>query len=163
MTLKDKVAIITGSGSGIGRETALLFAKEGAAVSVADVNTAGGEETVGMIRDAGGTADFIATDVSSASDVAELVGQTESRHGRLDIIYNNAGIDIAKPIVETTEEWTLGDQVHTCRFKGNTLIEISPPLQKGSPLYRHRAEKYKATKAPMKKVTRYVTPQTLQW
>ena len=67
------------------------------------------------------------------------------------------------PVAVTTEEWTLGDQVHTCRFRGNTLIEISPPLQHGSPLYKHRAEDLKATKAPVKKVTRYVTPQVLQW
>jgi len=67
------------------------------------------------------------------------------------------------PVVETTEDWALGDQVHTCRFKGNTLIEIWPALQDGSPLYKRRAAKYRATKAPMRKVTRYVTPQAVQW
>jgi hypothetical protein len=70
-------------------------------------------------------------------------------------------LTIEFPVVETTEEWTLGNQIHTCLFKGNTLVEITPPL--GSTLYQNRPEKYKTTKAPMKKVTRYVTPQTLRW
>lgn len=67
------------------------------------------------------------------------------------------------PMVETTEKWTLGNQVHTCRFRGNTLTEISPPLPNGLPLYKRRAEECKAAKAPMKKVTRYVTPHVLKW
>ena len=73
------------------------------------------------------------------------------------------------PMVETTEQWTLTNQFNPdstrfrCRFKGNTLTDISPPLTEGSPLYKRRAEKYKGARAPMKQVTRYVTPQTLQW
>ena len=78
-------------------------------------------------------------------------------------------LTIEFPIVETNEEWTLVNQFNPsptrfrCRFKGNTLIEISPPLCDGSPLYKRRAEKYKTARAPMKTVTRYVTSQTLKW
>lgn len=104
MILKDKTAIITGSGSGIGRETALKFAQEGACVVIADVNAEGGKETERLVSDQGGSAYFLETDVSSSSDVAEMVEQTTAKYGRLDIIFNNAGIDIAKSIVETTEE-----------------------------------------------------------
>ena len=67
------------------------------------------------------------------------------------------------PMVETTEKWTLDDQVHTCRFRGNTLIGMSPPFRQDSPLYQHRAKQYGTSQAPMKKVTRVVIPQTLQW
>ncbi len=68
MRLQDKVAVITGGGSGIGRETAVLFAKEGAAIVVADVNDGGGEETVQMVRQAGGQATYVHADVSRAAD-----------------------------------------------------------------------------------------------
>jgi hypothetical protein len=80
-------------------------------------------------------------------------------------------LTIEFPVAERTEVWTVprltwsgpDKQVHTCRFKGNTLVEITPPLMAGSPLYQQRPEKYKASQAPMKKVTRYVTPCTLNW
>ena len=104
MILKDKVAIITGAASGIGRATALLFAKEGAKVVVADINDKGGEETVKMIREQGGEAIFVHTDVSKREDVERLMGEVKKRFGKLDILVNNAGIVIVKPITETTEE-----------------------------------------------------------
>ena len=69
-------------------------------------------------------------------------------------------LTILFPMVERTEEWIVGSQVHTCRFLGNTLISISPPL---SPLYDGRSEKYRASEAPMTKVTRFVTPLVLKW
>jgi len=90
--LDGKVALITGAASGIGRATALLFAKEGAKVAVADYVPAGGQETVRMIEEAGGEAIFIEADVSKAADVERMVKKTVNKYGRIDILYNNAGI-----------------------------------------------------------------------
>jgi len=103
--LKDKVAIVSGAGSGIGREIALLFAGEEAIVSVADYVTEKGEETVRQIRQGGGEAIFIKADVSRASDAERIVKQTVEKYGRLDILCNNAGIlgEVA-PVGEASEE-----------------------------------------------------------
>lgn len=90
--LKDKVAIVTGAGSGIGRAIALAYAREGAKVVVSDTNPAGGEETVALVRHAGREALFAAADVSVAEDCAKLVAQAVQTYGRLDIACNNAGI-----------------------------------------------------------------------
>lgn len=92
MRLHNKVALITGAGSGIGRESALLFASEGAAVIVTDVRDAAGNETVAMVREAGGRASYIHADVSRAGDCEGMVNFAESEFGRLDILFNNAGI-----------------------------------------------------------------------
>ncbi len=92
MTFQGKVALITGAGSGIGRATALAFAAGGAAVVVSDVNETGGQETVGLIEQAGGQAIFIGADVSQPDEVAALVAETVRGYGRLDIAVNNAGI-----------------------------------------------------------------------
>jgi len=92
MRLENKVALITGSGSGIGRETALLFSSEGAKIVVADLNDIGGEETVKMIEAKGREAIYIHANVANGSDCAEMVAATEKRFGRLDILVNNAGI-----------------------------------------------------------------------
>jgi len=99
--LSGKVALITGAGSGIGRATALLFAREGARVAVADRVPAGGNETVRMIRDAGGEATFIDADVSKEADVQEMVKTTVNSYERIDILHNNAGIQ--GPFSPTTE------------------------------------------------------------
>ncbi len=72
-------------------------------------------------------------------------------------------LTIQFPMAERTENWTVGDNVHTFRFRGNTLVEVSPPLLPDSPLYRDRPQKYKAAKAPIRKLTRYVTEQVLKW
>ncbi|MFZ8887071.1 MAG: SDR family oxidoreductase [Steroidobacteraceae bacterium] len=88
-----KVALVTGAASGIGRATALAFAGSGAAVVVADLDIAGGEETVALARAAGGRAVFQRCDVASESDVAALVGRAISEYGRLDFAHNNAGIN----------------------------------------------------------------------
>jgi NAD(P)-dependent dehydrogenase (short-subunit alcohol dehydrogenase family) len=90
--LQDKVAIITGGAGGIGRQTALLFAREGAHVLVTDVNDAGGQETVDSIKAAGGDARYLHTDVSKATDCEAMVKRAESEFGGLDILFNNAGI-----------------------------------------------------------------------
>lgn len=103
MRLADKVAIVTGAGSGIGRESALLFAREGARVAVADISEKLGRETADLI---GESAFFIKVDVSSWSDTECMVQTTFERWGRLDVLFNNAGIDLpqATTVVETTEE-----------------------------------------------------------
>jgi len=117
MRLEGKVAIITGAGSGIGRETALLFAREGAKVVVADYVSEAGGETVRQIRESGGEAIFIKTDVSKASDVERMVKQTIEEYGKVDILHNNAGIlgEVAFVGDATEENW---DRVFAVNLKG---------------------------------------------
>ena len=90
--LDGKVAIITGGGMGMGRASAILFAREGAKVTVADIDTEAGEQTVRTIKESGGEAIFVKTDVSKSKDCASMVKATVDAFGKLDIIYNNAGI-----------------------------------------------------------------------
>jgi NAD(P)-dependent dehydrogenase (short-subunit alcohol dehydrogenase family) len=90
--LEGKVALVTGGGSGIGRATAVLMAREGARVAVSDLSKDGIEATVGLINAGGGQGIAIAGDVTSESDVANMVARTVSAYGRLDCAYNNAGI-----------------------------------------------------------------------
>jgi NAD(P)-dependent dehydrogenase (short-subunit alcohol dehydrogenase family) len=90
--LQDKVALITGAGSGIGRETSLLFAAEGARVLAVDLDAAAAEETVEKVRAAGGEAMGHRADVSLADDSAAMVAAAEEAFGRLDVMFNNAGI-----------------------------------------------------------------------
>ncbi len=92
MRLSGKVALITGAGSGIGRETAILFASEGAAVVVADVNADAGERTAREIKGAGGRALAVRADVSKGADARAMVEAAEREFGRLDVLMNNAGI-----------------------------------------------------------------------
>lgn len=91
--LDGKIALITGAGSGIGRASALVFAREGAKVAVADKLVDGGQETVRMVEAAGGTASFIKVDVSDAASVEAMVNATVETYGRIDCAYNNAGIE----------------------------------------------------------------------
>lgn len=102
--LNRKVALITGGASGIGRATALLFAREGAAVSVMDMDKRGGEAVVQAIRGDGGKAIFIPGDVSRAKDCQHAVQQTAAELGGLDILVNNAGIIRRASVPETSEE-----------------------------------------------------------
>src|SRR5262245_48232438 len=88
-----KVVVVTGSGAGMGRAAALAFAREGAKVAVADVDARSGEETVHLIRDAGGTAEFIHADVARVEDAKSLIAGVVAAFGRLHYAFNNAGIN----------------------------------------------------------------------
>lgn len=104
--LENKVAIITGAGSGIGRATALLFAKEGAKVVLADIDTKEGESTRAAIESEGGSAIFVRTDVSNPKDIDQLVETTINHYSRIDILFNNAGIYAPLTVPETNlETW----------------------------------------------------------
>jgi NAD(P)-dependent dehydrogenase (short-subunit alcohol dehydrogenase family) len=105
MRLANKVAIITGSASGMGQAAALLFASEGASVVVTDINENAGVETVQTIRDAGGTAIFVKTDVTSEDEVKALVATSIETFGHIDVLYNNAGVMLPddQGVVENTE------------------------------------------------------------
>src|SRR5262245_32673876 len=91
--VQGKIALVTGGSSGIGRATALAFAREGAKVVVADVMVDGGEETVQLVKAAGGDAIFVKTDMANPSDIEAVVQKAVSTYGRLDCAHNNAGIE----------------------------------------------------------------------
>jgi NAD(P)-dependent dehydrogenase (short-subunit alcohol dehydrogenase family) len=131
--LPGKVAIVTGGTSGIGREAAVLFAKSGAKVVVAGRREAEGNETVDLIRATGGDGLFVKTDVSQAAQVDALVRQTVEKFGRLDIAFNNAGIEGSlTPIVDQSEEdWNRTIDIN---LKGTWLClkyEIRQMLKQG--------------------------------
>jgi NAD(P)-dependent dehydrogenase (short-subunit alcohol dehydrogenase family) len=102
--LKDKVAIITGAASGIGKATAKLFAEHGAKVVVADIDKDGGSQTVTQIQNGGNEAIFVETDVTLKVDTEKMVAQTVETYGKLDILFNNAGIAMRLPVAELPEE-----------------------------------------------------------
>ncbi len=109
MRLKDKVAIITGAASGMGKATAKLFAEHGAKIVVADIDIDGGEQTVADIQDVGHVAKYIKTDVTIKVDTQNVVAQTLEYFGKLDILFNNAGIAMRLPVAELPE-----DDWHRC-------------------------------------------------
>lgn len=113
--LHDKVAVITGAASGIGRETALLFAREGARIAAIDVNDSEGEATAEMIVEEGGSALYVHADVSSAADSEAMINETEKAFGKIDVLFNNAGIMDSRDddAVNTSEEvWDLTMQIN---------------------------------------------------
>lgn len=106
MRLKDRVAVVTGAAMGIGKGIAMVLAREGARVVVADIEEAEGRKTADAIRDAGGQALFVACDVSQEEQVRRLVETTVRHFGGIDILVNNAGIGVYTPVHETTlEAW----------------------------------------------------------
>ena len=115
MRLAERVALITGAGSGIGYQTAILFAREGAAIVAVDINKAGGAATVAEIEATGGAAIFVRADVSRAAECEAMVAAAETTYGRLDILFNNAGISHAEDndAVQTSEAvWDLTMRVN---------------------------------------------------
>ena len=104
MRLKEKVALITGAASGIGRSTSLLFGQEGAKVMCVDVNGEGAERVANQIADSGGEAASLTVDVAREEDVQRMVHEAVERWGRLDILYNNAGIGLGGPVTQVPEE-----------------------------------------------------------
>ena len=134
--VKDKVALVTGGGRGIGRATSMAFAREGAKVVVSDIEIDGGKETVRMIKERGGEALFVKADVSKAADVERMVHQTIEAYQSLHCACNNAGTGATKPGVQgtiscTEEEW---DRTMDVNLKGVWLCmkhEIPQMLNNG--------------------------------
>jgi 2-dehydro-3-deoxy-D-gluconate 5-dehydrogenase len=118
--LEDRVAVVTGAGSGIGRAIAWRLAEAGAAVMVADVDDDGAAATVARITDAGGTARSMRTDVRNSSEVDALVTATAASLGGIDIVVNNAGLYPSSPVLQTSE--ALWDQVVDVNLKGAFLV-----------------------------------------
>jgi NAD(P)-dependent dehydrogenase (short-subunit alcohol dehydrogenase family) len=116
LSFQSKVALVTGAGSGLGRASAVAFARHGARVMVADIDAVDGEDTVKMIKQGGGEAAFISTDVRKAGDVEKMVANTVKLFGGLDIAHNNAGIMIPGPLPSNSEEeW---DKLISINLKG---------------------------------------------
>jgi NAD(P)-dependent dehydrogenase (short-subunit alcohol dehydrogenase family) len=104
--LKDRVAIVTGAASGIGRASAIAFAREGARVVVADTSERGGKEAAAAIQAEGNDASFARVDVTQEAEIAQMIAETVNRWGQIDILFNNAGVVLVKPIeLMSEEEW----------------------------------------------------------
>jgi NAD(P)-dependent dehydrogenase (short-subunit alcohol dehydrogenase family) len=135
MRLQDKVAVITGAGSGMGRVAAQLFAAEGAKVVVAEYDERAGNETVASVAEAGGEATFVRTDVSKEADAKAMVDHAVATYGRLDVLYNNAGI-MPEPdhsVIDT--DVAVWDQVMAVNLRGVFLgckYAIPRMLEQGS-------------------------------
>ncbi len=130
MKLKGKIALITGAGSGMGRASALLFSKEGAKISVVDIDRKGGEQAVELIKQKGQEAIFMQADVTKASDVERMIKTTVDTYGKLDILFNNAGIPMSfTPIEEVKED--LWDRIMNINVKGIFLgCKYAVPIMK---------------------------------
>ena len=135
MRLDGKVTIITGGGSGMGRTAAELFAKEGARVVVADFSEASGRETVAQVLAAGGQATFVKADVSNEADARGMVQHAVATYGRVDVLYNNAGVmpEADHSVIDTdTDTW---DKVMAVNVRGVFLgckYAIPQMLEQGS-------------------------------
>ena len=171
MEIEGKIAVVTGAGSGIGRATALAFAAAGATVVVADVDEPGGDETVGLVEDAGGHAWFFRTDVSEARSLEALFASVEREHGGLDIVHNNAGLVSGEPEWPETTPETLS-RVMAVNLGGvvlGTRLAIDPLRRRGGGAIVNTASLaslyplaqdpiYSATKAGVAMFTRACAP-----
>src|SRR5689334_17750000 len=127
--LKDRVAIITGAGSGIGEASAVAFAREGALVVAVDVRDEGAS-VVDLMRATGGDGVFVAADVARAADVQRMVQTAMDRYGRIDVLFNNAAVTVVKYVDETSEdEW---DRVMAVNVKSIYLAcrEVVPIMRR---------------------------------
>lgn len=125
--LVEKVALITGGASGIGKATAALFARKGAAVTIADINVKAGEAVAEAIVDDGGEAMFVRCDVTRTSDCQRTVDRTVARWGKLDILFNNAGVTRRASVLETTEEewdWVMAANVKSVFLMSKAAIPV---------------------------------------
>ena len=143
MRLKDKVALITGAGAGLGKATALRFAQEGAKVVVAEINEANGSATAAAIRQSQGIAEFVQTDISQEESIKALVAATIKRFSRIDVLFNNAAVLFHKHDARahelSTEIW---DKTHTTNLRGVWLTSkyvIPWMLQQGGGSIIHLA------------------------
>ena len=164
MRFTDKVCLVTGGGSGIGRAAAQRLAAEGGRVVIADIDEAGGRETVGMIESAGGDALFVRADVGDGADVRAAVEQAVAWHGRLDVVVNDAGMMAFQPVIDLPEEdW---DRVLRVNLRAVFLFSkhALPHLKKGgaivnvSSVHAHETtanvSAYAASKGGMEAFTR---------
>ncbi len=122
MRLKDKVALITGAGSGIGRETAILFAEEGAAVVAADLTGASAQATVDTITSAGGRAIALAGDVTASSDAEKMVASAVESFGKLDLLVNSAGLTSRHASLEGASPEEAWERVIEVNLKGTYMV-----------------------------------------
>ena len=123
MRLDDKVAFITGAGMGVGRATCLLFAHEGSKIVAADINQEAGQETVHLITERGGEAVFVQCDVAHEQEVKKAIGTGVKAFGKLDILYNNAGVLWRDKDVEVTRtDESTWDQVMAINLKGMVWV-----------------------------------------
>lgn len=114
--MKDKIAVITGSGKGLGEAMALLFSREGAKIVIFDIDETAGQDTVEQIREKAGEAIFVQGDVSKAEDAVRLIDAAVDAYDRVDVLVNNAGIHVDKTVADTTEaEW---DEILGVNLKG---------------------------------------------
>jgi NAD(P)-dependent dehydrogenase (short-subunit alcohol dehydrogenase family) len=118
MRLENKVALITGAGSGIGRESALLFAREGARIVVVDVNDKAGEAVAAEIREAGGEAVYAHADISKSAEAEGMIRAAETSFGHLDVLFNNAGISHPKDDDAIATEEDVWDLTMNINLKG---------------------------------------------
>jgi NAD(P)-dependent dehydrogenase (short-subunit alcohol dehydrogenase family) len=118
MRLENKVALITGAGNGIGRETALLFAQEGASIVVVDLNDEAGQKTVQTITQAGGKATYVHADIAKAADCETMVRVAEETFGKLNILFNNAGISHANDDDAVNTDEAVWDLTMAINLKG---------------------------------------------
>ncbi len=132
MKLKEKVAVITGAASGIGRSAALLFAEEGANVVVVDIRKEAGRKTVEAIRQKGGNAEFLCLDLRETAHVQKMILETTRLFNRLDILYNNAGVDFVGNLLEISEaDWDAAIAINlksvffSCQFAVRQMLTQS--------------------------------------